>query len=59
MPFEYSNDPALRPPITREISWESMVRQSWGTDYNKPEIVYRFTNGRTFNEYTPPQARTD
>lgn len=57
MPFDYSNDPALRPPVTKEISWEAMVKSSWGVEWGKPETVYKFSNGTEFKEYTPAQAR--
>lgn len=59
MPFTYQTDPALRPPVTREISWESMVKSAWGVEWGKPETAYKFSNGREFKEYSPPQSQTN
>lgn len=37
------------PPVkTRALSWEALVRQREGEDYNKKEVVYEFSNGRKF-----------
>ena len=39
-----------RPPTFRTINWGAMVRRAWGRSWHKPEIAYRFQNGRTFND---------
>ena len=38
------------PPATRTIDWASYVRKVWGDEWHKKEIVYRFANGRTFQD---------
>jgi hypothetical protein len=40
-------------PRTRILDWKSLVQKAWGKDYNKPEKVYEFSNGRTFEEKKP------
>lgn len=33
---------------TRDISWEQLARAAEGEDYNKEDVVYEFSNGKTF-----------
>lgn len=33
---------------TRTLSWEEIVRKSWGKEWNKPEVVYEFSSGRKY-----------
>lgn len=35
---------------TRDIDYAAWVRKLWGKEWNKPEIVYEFSNGRKFEE---------
>jgi hypothetical protein len=35
---------------TSEIDWASLVMKSWGKEWSAPEIGYRFSNGRTFDD---------
>lgn len=35
---------------TRTIDYAAWVRKLWGKDWNKPEIGYEFSNGRTFED---------
>lgn len=34
---------------TRSYSFRSEVLKKWGPEYNKPDVAYRFSNGRTFD----------
>jgi hypothetical protein len=37
------------PPVhTRTLDYASMVREAWGEEWGKPEVVYEFSNGRKF-----------
>ncbi len=38
------------PPITRTIDYGAMVKKAWGQQYGVPDIAYRFSNNRTFND---------
>lgn len=33
---------------TRTIDYAAWVRKLWGKEWNKPETVYEFSNGRKF-----------
>ena len=35
---------------TRELSWGDIVRKMEGKAWNKPEIAYEFSGGRTFED---------
>lgn len=59
MPYDYRNDPALKPTTAREIDWSALVRQRWGKDWNKPETAYEFSDGRKFVEWMPAHARAE
>lgn len=38
--------PSLGYPVTtRNFSWEEMVIQEWGEEWNKPDTAYVFSNG--------------
>lgn len=39
-----------KPPTFTTRNWGAMVRQSWGDSWHQPEIAYRMSNGRTFND---------
>ena len=39
-----------KPPTFTTRDWGAWVRQLWSDDWHKPEIAYRFQNGRTFND---------
>lgn len=30
------------------IDWNAEVKKMWGPEWNKPEVSYRFSNGREF-----------
>lgn len=45
-----------RAPTMQTKNWGAMVRRSWGDDWHKPEVSYRFGNGRTFNDSGPTGA---
>ena len=36
------------PVTTREIDYAAEVKKQWGKEWNKPEVVYEFSNGRKF-----------
>lgn len=36
------------PPSYRTLNWAAMVRKAWGKEWKKPEVAYRFSNGREF-----------
>ena len=38
------------PPITRTVDYGAQVRKAWGDLYHVPDVAYRFSNGRTFND---------
>lgn len=29
----------------RHYDWAQLVRDAWGDDFNKPDVVYQFSNG--------------
>ncbi len=33
---------------TREFTMLELAQKYWGKDWNKPEVVYEFSNGRKF-----------
>lgn len=35
-------------PNSRTLDWVSFVRAAWGVEFNDPDVVYRFSNGRDF-----------
>lgn len=43
-------DVPTTPPITRTVDYGAKVREMWGDAYLIPEVAYRFSNGRTFND---------
>jgi hypothetical protein len=32
----------------RDLKWDELVRKAWGKDWNKPDVAYEFSGGRTF-----------
>lgn len=34
--------------VWREVNWNAEVRKIWGEKWNKPEVAYVFSSGRTF-----------
>ena len=40
------------PVHTSVIDWNAEVRKSWGVEWNKPSVEYRFSNGREFTRRT-------
>lgn len=38
---------------TRTLDWKELVLKAWGKEWNKPEKVYEFGNGRVFEEKKP------
>jgi hypothetical protein len=41
------------PPITRTLDYGALVRKAWGDQFHVPDIAYRFSNNRTFNDPAP------
>lgn len=44
--------PAIPPELgkkvtTRQTSWQDLVVREWGSEWNKPDIGYQFSNGIT------------
>lgn len=33
---------------TRSQSWGAIVKRAWGSEYNRPDVSYEFSNGRKF-----------
>ena len=33
---------------TRTLSWKEIVERTWGKEWNEPEVVYQFSDGREF-----------
>jgi len=33
---------------SRRVSYAALVKKQYGKEYNKPEVVYRFSNNRVF-----------
>lgn len=50
MPRSYTPVP---PPITRTVDYGAMVRKAWGDQFHVPDVAYRFSNNRTFNDPAP------
>lgn len=46
-PTEPSHD-----PTGRSIDLNAEVKKAWGPEWNKPEVEYRFSNGREFTRRT-------
>lgn len=44
------------PPTSRVIDMNAEVRKIWGTEWNKPEVSYEFSNGRKFELRTGDAA---
>lgn len=44
------------PPKFRVIDMNAEVRKIWGSEWNKPEISYEFSNGRKFELRTEDAA---
>lgn len=38
------------------LDWNAEVRKAWGSEYNKPEVSYVFSNGRKFELRTEDAA---
>lgn len=38
------------PPWTNTLDYSSLVKKIWGDQWHAPQIVYEFSNGRTFIE---------
>lgn len=36
------------PPKTKSVDWGAQVRQIWGDEWHKDDVVYKFSNGREF-----------
>lgn len=34
---------------SRVINLAASIKQAWGTEWAKPDVAYRFSNGREFN----------
>ena len=34
--------------VVREVNWTAEVKKLWGEKWAKPEVEYRFSNGREF-----------
>jgi len=45
-----------KPPTFTTKDWAALVRKAFGDDWHKPEIAYRFSNGREFNDSGPRGA---
>jgi hypothetical protein len=43
----------LIPPVTRQISFGALVKQSWGDEWGKKDTAYEFSNGRKFDASEP------
>ena len=43
-------DVPTEPPVTRVLDWGAIVREIWGDEWMKKDIVYRFSNGRVFRD---------
>lgn len=41
------------PPATRVISFSALVKQAWGDEWGKKDVVYEFSNGRKFSDSAP------
>lgn len=41
------------PPITRTLDYGALVKKAWGQQWGVPDIAYRFSNNRTFNDSGP------
>jgi hypothetical protein len=41
------------PPFFAQIDYGAQVREAWGDEWLKKEIVYRWPNGRTFWDSIP------
>lgn len=37
-------------PTVRILNWGALVREAWGAEYNVPDVVYKFSNGREFKD---------
>jgi hypothetical protein len=37
----------------RYIDYAALVRDLWGDEWKKPEVVYEFSNGRKFEDSGP------
>ena len=42
--------------VVRELDLNAKVRELWGVNWNKPEIAYRFSNGREYELRTEDAA---
>ena len=40
---------AVAKVTTRTVSWDALVRQALGPEFNKPDVAYKFNNGRKFD----------
>lgn len=43
-------------PVFREINLAAEIRKIWGPEWNKPEVAYRFSNGKEFTLKTGDAA---
>jgi len=41
------------PPITRTLDYGALVKKAWGQRWGVPDVAYRFSNDRTFNDPAP------
>lgn len=46
-----SSDVNLKPPNTRTLSWDALVRKAWGDEWLSKNVSYEFSNSRKFYEY--------
>lgn len=56
--FSYSGAPVVTVDVPRQegIDWATIVYKTLGKDYDKPEYVYEFSNGRRFVDKKNPYA---
>ena len=47
-----SGVPTLK-PVTRQIDFSALVKQSWGDEWLKKDTAYEFSNGRLFAASEP------
>ncbi len=43
----------ILPPVTRQINYSALVKQSWGDEWMKKDTAYEFSNGRKFDVSEP------
>lgn len=48
-----SNGVYKLPPVYSQIDYSALVREAWGDEWLKKDIVYRYPNGRIFYDSIP------